>query len=41
MPQKSMPKFLYDWPFTANQFVFAPDPLSPTTGDFIPNEILL
>jgi hypothetical protein len=31
---KSKSKLLYDWPFTANQFVLAPCPLRPTTRDF-------
>jgi hypothetical protein len=29
------PKLLYDWRFTANQFVLAPGSLRTTTGDFI------
>jgi hypothetical protein len=27
-------EFLYDWRYTANQFVLAPSPLRPTTRDF-------
>jgi hypothetical protein len=31
----SQSKLLYDWPFTANQFVLATSPLRPTTNNFI------
>jgi hypothetical protein len=33
-------ELLYDWRFTANQFVLAPSPLRFTTGDFFPQQNL-
>jgi hypothetical protein len=32
--KKSKSKLLYDWRFTANQFVLASSPLRPTARDF-------
>jgi hypothetical protein len=37
---KSKSKLLYDWQFTANQFVLAPGPLRPTTRDCFSNRTL-
>jgi hypothetical protein len=33
-------ELLYDWQFTANQFILAPSPLRPTTGILFPTEHL-
>jgi hypothetical protein len=33
---KSKSELLYDWRFTASQFVLAPGPLRPTTKDLFP-----
>jgi hypothetical protein len=35
MPNESESQLLYDWQFTANQFVLATSPLRPTTRIFI------